>query len=179
MEEYLDIVDENGKLTGEKELRSVCHEKGLWHNVAVAYFFRKNINDKIEFLTHLRSEFKEQNPNKWALRFGGHVESGSTPDETIIKEIQEEAGINVNFNDLFPGEVSIYNGDDNKEFGHAYYYNFLGNLEELSFNDGEVQEVKWMTLDEIRKSMNDNPEMWASRASSLESIINDLLEKIA
>ena len=40
-EEYLDIVDENENLTGEKELRSVVHAKGLWHRVVHIYFFRE------------------------------------------------------------------------------------------------------------------------------------------
>lgn len=179
MEEFLDIVDENGDLTGAKELRSVVHEKGLWHRVAVAYFFRGNATDKIELLVHLRSEFKEQNPNRWAIRFGGHVEAGSTPEETIIKEIKEEIGISVNFEDLLIGKVSSYNVENNKEFGYQYFYNFLGNVNDLHFSDGEVQAVKWMSLDEIEKSMIDQPELWASRVSSLDGIVNDLLGKIS
>lgn len=178
-EEYLDIVDGDGNQTGKKELRSFCHEKGLWHQVAVAYFYRFK-NNKLELLVHLRSKFKEQSPDKWAIRFGGHVEAGSTVEETVIKEIQEEVGINVTFEDLILGTKSYYNSDFNKEVGNIYYYNFNGEKDDLVFNDGEVQEVKWMDIDEIENSIKNNPDIWAS--PNIEGFLtrkNDLLDKIS
>ncbi|KKQ06324.1 MAG: hypothetical protein US16_C0019G0020 [Candidatus Moranbacteria bacterium GW2011_GWE2_36_40] len=177
-EEYLDIVDENGNLTGEKELRSVCHEKGLWHNVAVAYFYRFE-NNKLELLVHLRSKFKEQNPSKWAMRFGGHVEAGSTKEETVVKEIREETGIKITLEELIPGMKVSYNGEDNKEIGNSYYYNFKGDLKDLTFNDGEVQEVKWMNIDAIEKSMRNDSSIWDSQSINRFLIRkNDILSKI-
>ena len=47
VDEYLDIVDENGILTGKKELRSICHEKGLWHRTVHIYCYRF-INKELE-----------------------------------------------------------------------------------------------------------------------------------
>lgn len=146
-EEYLDIVDENGNLTGEKELRSVVHEKGLWHWVAVVYFYRLNKNN-LEFLVHLRSKSKQQHPNKWTLHFGGHVESGDTIEETVLKEIQEEVGIFIDSNNLIRGIKIFYDGIkeneglSNREIGQTYYYKFKDDIMKLSFNDGEVQEAK-------------------------------------
>ncbi|HAR99668.1 MAG: Isopentenyldiphosphate isomerase [Parcubacteria group bacterium GW2011_GWC1_36_108] len=177
-EEYLDIVDENGNLTGEKELRSVCHEKGLWHNVAVAYFYRIK-NNKLELLVHLRSKFKEQNPNKWSMRFGGHVEAGSTIEETVIKEIWEEAGVKILLEEIITGAKSFYDGENNKEIGNSYYYNFKGDLRDLTFNDGEVQEVKWMNIDDIEKSMRNDSNIWDSQSINRFLIRkNDILSKI-
>ncbi len=57
MKEYSDIVDENGNLTGEKELRSVVHEKGLWHRTVYIYFYHI-ANGEIQSLPHLRSKIK-------------------------------------------------------------------------------------------------------------------------
>ena len=73
--EYLDLVDENNNLTGEKELRSVVHSTGLWHRTVHIYFFRK-INNIFEFLVHLRSKDKDLRPNCWDTRFGGHIKAG-------------------------------------------------------------------------------------------------------
>lgn len=168
-EEYLDIVDENGNSTGEKELRIVCHEKGLRHNVAVVYFFRKR-EDHFELLVHLRSKFKDQNPNKWALRFGGHVESGKTIQETVVSEIREEVGISISLDELkFAGKF-IYNSLKNNEVAHMFFYEYEKDLKELSFNDGEVQEVKWVSLDEIERSMKAEPEIWSSDIGHLKNI---------
>lgn len=177
-EEYLDIVDENGSLTGEKELWSVCHEKGLWHQVAVVYFYRFR-NNNLELLVHLRSKLKEQSPNKWAIRFGGHVEAGATIEETVIKEIQEEAGVDLMLDDLVLGTKSFYDSEYNKEVGNIYYYNFNGEKDDLTFNDGEVQEAKWMNINEIENSIKNNPDMWAS--PNIEGFLNrknDILDKI-
>ena len=38
--EYLDIVNEDGNLTGEKEMRSVVHVEGLWHRTVHVYFYK-------------------------------------------------------------------------------------------------------------------------------------------
>ncbi len=35
------------------------------------------------------------NPGKWAL-FGGHIEPGESPEETVERELHEELGLNVN-----------------------------------------------------------------------------------
>jgi 8-oxo-dGTP diphosphatase len=173
-EEYLDIVDENGNPTGKKELRSVVHEKGLWHWVAVIYFYRVTENKNIELLIHLRSKFKDQQPNKWAPRFGGHIEAGKSAKETAIKEVREEIGIIISPNKLIPGIKNFYNSINNREIGQAYYYEFNENIDKLSFNDDEVQEVKWMDIDEIIDSMKKNPEIWASNYMSLQKMKQDL-----
>ena len=45
--EYLDIVDENNVLTGEKRLRSEVHLQGLWHRIVRVYLFKIIKNDII------------------------------------------------------------------------------------------------------------------------------------
>lgn len=177
MEEYLDIVDEDGNITGEKELRSVVHEKGLWHRTAHIYFYRV-LNGEIQLLPHLRSKLKSSNPNKWDTRFGGHVESGQTLEETVIKEICEETGLNISLDDLIIGPQGKYDGGVNKEIVGQFYYNFNGEPSELKFNDGEVQKAKWMFIDEIRKSIEDEPQNWTSGKEGFEMIVKDLMSKI-
>ena len=180
-EEYLDLVDENGKLTGERELRSVCHAKGLWHQVVSAYLFREH-NGRLEILTHLRTGSVKQSFNKWVLRFGGHVESGSTFEETIIREMQEEIGLNLKLSDLILGIKTFQNNADNREIAQAYYYNFTGDVSQLSFDNKEIEAVSWMNFDEIKKSIRTNPEIWAAnllKSNELYLIEKALLSKIA
>jgi 8-oxo-dGTP pyrophosphatase MutT (NUDIX family) len=176
-EEYLDIVDEKGNLTGEKELRSICHEKGLRHQTVHIYFYRKN-NGILEILPHLRSKFKSANPNNWDTRFGGHVEAGQTPQEATKKELQEETGLDIEMKNLQSGPKEFYDGGKNKEVVSVFYYNFTGSLDELSFNDGEVQEVRWMSFEEIEKEMNAKVMLWTGSTTGLNVIKNDLLNKI-
>lgn len=179
MEEYLDIVDENGNLTGEKELRSVCHEKGLWHQTVHIYFYRKN-NNIVELLPHLRSKNKSSHPNKWDTRFGGHVEESQTMDEAAIRELTEETGLTLEIESIIKGLKRSYCGDDgkNKEVTQIYYYNFNETLDKLSFDDGEVQKVKWMSFDDIEKSMKEAPNKWTGSTEGLSNIKKDLFGKI-
>ena len=182
-EEYLDIVDENGNLTGEKELRSVVHEKGLWHWVVPVCIYRMR-NNQLEFLVQLRSKNKDQYPNKWQTRFGGHIEAGSTKEKSVIKEIEEEIGLRINLEELTKGMVFSYDSYkekdpfSNREYAQIYYYNFKGDLNELSFNDGEVQKVKWMTENKVIESINKNPKIWASDKTAFIKILEDMKKKI-
>ncbi|EKD46683.1 MAG: Isopentenyldiphosphate isomerase [uncultured bacterium] len=177
-EEYLDIVDENGNLTGEKELRSVCHEKGLRHQTVHIYFFRK-VQDDFELLVHLRSKDKSSHPNRWDTRFGGHVETGQMMDEAAEREIKEETGLDLKIKDMTIGFFGTYQSKDggNKEVTQTYYYNFNDDLDTLSFNDGEVQDVKWMSFDEIERSMSASPDIWSGSVNGLNTTKEDLLQK--
>ncbi|HBI34010.1 MAG TPA: hypothetical protein DEA43_03335 [Candidatus Moranbacteria bacterium] len=181
--EYLDIVDEKGNLTGEKELRSVCHEKGLWHRTVHIYCYRF-ANNELEFIVHLRAKNKQQNPDKWTTRFGGHVESGHTLEETVTKELFEEAGIKAESKNMISGIRRIFDGfadysdpQKNREITQAYYYNYDKPVETLEFNDGEVQEAKWMSVKEIKKEIS-TKDNWVPTIHGVESIVNDLLSKI-
>jgi len=176
-EEYLDLVDENGNLTGEKELRSVCHEKGLWHRTAHIYVFRK-VNEQIELLTHLRSLTKDTSPGKWASTFGGHIVSGDTLNETILSEIREEIGLNIKIEDLIVGFEKKYDGITNREYVSVFYLPCKKEEKELFFNDGEVQQVKWRSFDEITEAMSNDSEKWSTKLDNLQLIKKDLLSKI-
>ena len=58
MEEFIDIVDENGKELNISESRKLAHKKGLWHKASGVII----INKKNEVLLQQRSILKEK---KW------------------------------------------------------------------------------------------------------------------
>ena len=52
-------------------------------------------NDKDEILLYLRDNKPSiPFPNHWDL-FGGHVELGETPEEALVREVEEELGYNL------------------------------------------------------------------------------------
>ena len=55
--ELIDVLDENGILTGEVLPRSEVHKRGLWHRAIVVAI----VNEKNEILLQQRSEKKETN----------------------------------------------------------------------------------------------------------------------
>lgn len=175
-DEYLDIVDEQNKLTGGKELRSVTHATGLWHRVVHVYFFRK-INNSIEFVVHLRSKNKELAPNCWDTRFGGHVKSGESIETAVMNEIQEEVGLKIDFSKLTEGEWHTGGRYPNQEFQKPYFLEYNETLENLSFNDGEVEEVKWLSSEKIIDSLMNDPKSWTTKKETFETIAKFLQEK--
>ncbi len=46
-------------------------------------------------------------PNQWSL-IGGHAETGETPEQTLIREVQEEIGYQVNTHTLL---ATFYDGE--------------------------------------------------------------------
>ena len=139
--ELLDIVDENNKLTGESAPRSKIHSEGIWHRTVHIYLFRKN-NDNVDFLVHLRSPLKDLHPNCWDTRFGGHIKSGVSLEEGLKSELSEELGLNADDYKLIEGKWHKRDKFPNCEFTKTYFLEYKGNLEDLKFDDGEVQKVK-------------------------------------
>lgn len=171
-EEYFDIVDENNQPTGMIKLRSEAHTQGFWHRVVFVYFFRQS-NNNLEFLVHLRSKNKDLQPNKWDTRFGGHLKSGETYNQTALSEIKEEVGLEIEFNDLIEGEVSRRGRGTNNEFAKEFFYEFLGDIKELKFLDDEVQAVKWLSAKEIILQLENHPENWAGSLSSFSKTLEN------
>lgn len=172
-EEYFDIVDENNVNTGERKPRSEVHATGFWHRTAHIYYFR-NENDTYYFLVHLRAETKDLQPNRWDTRFGGHVKAGDTIEKTAVDEMKEEIGLAVSFSDLLEGPVRKMDNFPNREFTHVFYYKGEKDISNLNFEDDEVQEVRWMSEDEMIDSMEKNPDLWSGSPEGFEFILKAL-----
>lgn len=175
-EEYFDMVDENNIPVGKKVLRSEAHAQGLWHRTVHIYLFR--VTDDIEFLVHLRAKTKDLNPNKWDTRFGGHLKSGESIDEAVASELQDEIGLVLDPSNLIQGEILKRDKYPNREFTNVYYYRFQNEISNLKFNDGEVQEVKWMKSSDIIKSLTGKREMWSASKNGLAEILATLKSKL-
>lgn len=175
-DEYFDIVDENNKPTGKKELRSKAHTAGLWHRTVHIYFFRQS-ESGLDFLAHLRAKHLDLHPNCWDTRFGGHLKAGETVEEAVVGEIKDETGLDIELSYLIKGEVYRRNKFPNREFTNVFYYQFNDDISSLCFEDDEVQEVKWMTVDEILDSMKDGPDKWSGRSENFKEVVRFLKNK--
>ena len=175
-EEILDIVDENNNPTGETAVRSKVHAEGIWHRTVHIYLFRKNENQEIEFLVQLRASNKDLYPNCWDTRFGGHIEAGADIKESMKRELVEEIGLD-NFGErlLIEGEWLKRDDFPNREFTKVSYLEYDDKLENLVFNDGEVQKVKWMSAEDISNDIKNNKDNWTSPLKEFDYIYEYLL----
>jgi len=108
----------------------------------VAGCFIKN-GDEMLFLKRLPD--KPQG-NTWAIP-AGKIDKGETAEETVIREIQEETGIEMQKQCLsYFGKVYISHSTGDLVF-HVFEYNLLGSPQ-VKFNPGEHTDYRWVTLQE-------------------------------
>lgn len=153
--EYIDIVDNKGIPVGEVKSRDIVHCEGHLHRHVHVWI----TNSNGEVLLQKRSKIKKLYPNMWAMSAEGHVPSGSTPEDTVITEIKEELGLEVNPKDIklefcYPiGRVKIT--DDWIDNGINYVYFFKSNidLKKVTIQKSELSAVKWMDLKKYKKAL--------------------------
>ncbi len=168
--EYFDIVDENDIPLGVVKPRDQVHKELVyWHRVTVVWV----LNDKNQFLCQQRSFKKDVHPGMWILAFGGHVKSGETYDECLANELDEELGLSIDSGKIeYLGE---YKNHEHLHHSRLYILRWNGNIKDLNFNDGEVEQVKLVTLDEYQEMIDSGVDAYRINPILLEYVkrIND------
>jgi 8-oxo-dGTP diphosphatase len=174
--EFFDIIDEKGNELGFRKERTIVHKDGYWHKGVHVWIIKGN-----KVLLQKRAPQKDSFPNCLDVGCGGHVTSGSSYDETAIKELKEELGIVVSKKDLIFLENREHITRDpprrfiNKEIINVYVLNFKGELGDLTLQRDEVSKVKLFSIEELRTLLNKKPSLFTPNISY--SIL-DKLEKI-
>jgi isopentenyldiphosphate isomerase len=157
--EYVDVLDQSGNLTGRKVPREEAHQKGLWHRVAHIWV----ANSTGDVLIQKRSSQKISYPNMWGMACEGHISAGQEPIDGALRELKEELNLN-----LKPGQIDLI---FTYKRSVRYSKTFIGNhfidvymakkdidLSELTFQEEEVSEIKWISFGEyIDLVKNDKP----------------------
>ena len=151
--ELLDVLDETGKLTGEKEERIVVHEKNLWH-IHVGIWI---MNKKGELLFQKRSPNKKANPNKWT-RTGGHVDSGETPIVGLQREVEEEIGVKIPIAKIEFINIKKQPKGKGNHFTYSYFTEVDYKIEDYTMQKEEVSDLKYITIEEMEEAFNKKDE---------------------
>ena len=154
MKEYLDVVDENGKPTGETVERSVAHREGFPHRTSHLWLVRKR-DGRIQVLLQKRAMTKSF-PGCYDISSAGHIPAGQDYYPSSIRELKEELGLTAKESELIPcGDMKIV--WDDVFFGIPYhdrqYTKVLllwADIEEdqLTLQKEEVDGVLWIDLQE-------------------------------
>jgi len=178
--EYLDVVDENDKLTGKTEERNIIHKEGIWHREVAVWI----INDSGEILLQKRAATKKQYPNKWAI-CAGHVDAGEKVESAIIREINEELGIDVKIDDL--EYIDVYkvqediaeNNIKNYYFNYTYFLNNNYKIEDYTIQLEELSELKFISLKELENIVKTkNKDFTFSDRLYMEDVLEKLRKNI-
>lgn len=151
MDEYLDLLDNNGKLMGKKKLRKGVHRNGDWHR-AVDVWVK---NSKGQYLLQKRASNKDSFPNYWDTSAGGHVKSGQTYMIAACAELAEELRVAV-----YPSELRLIHfykvhtlskrgKFKNNEFIKVYLLTNNLDLAKINFQKVEISALKWVSRKEL------------------------------
>ena len=94
---------------------------------------------------------------RWQLP-KGLIDDGETPEEAAVREVREESGINARI--IAPLETIEYwftaNWDNNRRRIHKFVHFFLMKYKDgdTSDHDHEVDEVRWVTVEEALRTLN-------------------------
>jgi Isopentenyldiphosphate isomerase len=137
-EELFDIVNERDEVIGTAT-RKEAHEKKLMHRAVHAIFFNWSNN----ILLQKRSLAKDTFPGIWTTSCSGHVDSGETYEEALIRECKEELGVSLKLSDFkYIGKLPPSEETGN-EFTQVYT---ITNMGPFVFTHTEVQSLDWMPI---------------------------------
>ena len=136
--EERDFVDKNRQPIGEVTTKESNILEGKYVQIVVICIQ----NEKNEFLIQKRAQKKN---GKWALT-GGHVISGEESVHAILREVQEELGLQ-----LEESEVElVFSKRAYDCFVDIYYTKKEVEPVKLKLEKEEVETVKWISLKEIK-----------------------------
>ena len=89
MAEILDIVDEQGRPTGQTVPRTVAHAEGIRHRTSHVWIVRRHAG-RIEVLLQMRCQAKDSFPGCYDISSAGHIPAGCDYVESALRELREE-----------------------------------------------------------------------------------------
>ncbi|MFP7485068.1 NUDIX hydrolase [Priestia filamentosa] len=161
-EEYLKIFDENQVHIGEKT-RDEVHKKGYWHETFHCWFVSE-YEGEIYLYFQIRSKEKKDYPNLLDITAAGHLLAHETVMDGI-REVEEELGVEVAFNNLLslgviPYSVTLPHFID-KELAHVFVYKTQHTFEGYTLQQEEVSGL-------VRAKLSSVVELWLGQTDSID-----------
>ncbi|MDP2687447.1 MAG: isopentenyl-diphosphate Delta-isomerase [Aequorivita sp.] len=155
-EEQVILVNENDEKIGLMP-KQEAHEKGVLHRAFSIFIF----NNKNELMLQQRALHKYHSPGLWTNTCCSHQRDGETSLEAGKRRLFEEMGFST---DLKETTSFIYKAPfDNGLTEHELDHILVGNFEKTpEINTEEVASWKWMHLEEVKKDIQNNPEIYTA-----------------
>ncbi len=151
LDELLDIVDEHDHTTSQVVTKQVAHDQLLPHRVAAVFVFTTSG----KLLVQAHKSYKRRLDHS----VGGHVDAGEDYLTAAKREMQEEIGLSTQLQEvaLHVGPVKRKTSNGGKD-PHCYgIYRTEAPKNWKFIPNDEVDQLIEMSLEEIVKDMNQNP----------------------
>lgn len=152
MPEYIITVDEQDREIGSIE-KMEAHRQGVLHRA----FSILVLNKKGELLLQRRALHKYHTPGLWSNTCCSHQRVGEALEEAVARRLQEELGFTCDCKEIhhFKYYVEFDNGLIEHEMDHVFIGEYDG---EVIPNNEEVDEIRWVKLEDLRQEMKEKPE---------------------
>ena len=153
-EEKVILVDENDTPIGFMN-KLEAHRKALLHRAFSVFI----LNNKNEIMLQQRAHHKYHSPLLWTNTCCSHQREGENNIEAGMRRLKEEMGFDTPLKELFHFiyKAPFDNGLTEHELDHVMigYYN-----QEPQINSEEVEDWKWMKIEDIKTDMTQNPQLY-------------------
>ena len=155
MVEYVVLVDENNIEIGVEE-KLKAHQDAKLHRAFSIFVF----NSKGELLLQQRAKEKYHCSSLWTNTVCSHPKPNESLEKAVHRRLIEEMGFDCDLKGLFS---FIYKAEFNNGLTeYEYDFVFVGRYdnEKIVPNSDEVMNYKWITLDNLKKDVEKNPEKY-------------------
>ena len=178
MDELIDILDDEGNLTGQNCLKSIAHQEGFNHATVHIWFFTVQGN----ILLQQRGATKKIYPLLWDVSVAGHVNSGENLYDAAIREVKEEIGLNIKKEALIKiGVMKSFKSYDYGVIDNEFHTVFISKLNEdinnLSAQKEEVEALKIVsssTFKELLENSKHNAHFVSSNKTYYDFVLNEI-----
>ncbi len=178
MNEYIDILSDDGTFAGYSCLKSEAHEKGLFHASAHIWIFdtQKNV------LIQKRAKTKDVFPDLWDISVAGHISAGELPIISAIREVEEEVGISLLENELryigvFKKKVIHKANLIDNELHHIYICCKKFEIDTLKIQVEEVSEIKSIQLNNLIEEVSKETNNFVPHGKNYYSFVFNEIKK--
>ncbi|HEU0137568.1 MAG TPA: isopentenyl-diphosphate Delta-isomerase [Flavobacterium sp.] len=151
-EEKVILVNERDEPLGLMP-KMEAHEKALLHRAFSVFIINKNN----EIMLQQRAQHKYHSPLLWTNTCCSHQREGESNLAAGARRLYEEMGIETELRELFTFiyKAPFENGLTEHELDHVMvgYYD-----DEPRLNIDEVENWKWMAIDDVKRDMTENPD---------------------
>lgn len=149
MTELLTIYDDNLIPIGTKP-RDAVHAEGCWHRTFHCWAIYRDARRHDRIIVQRRAASKNVYPNKLDITAAGHYTAGETTAGGL-REIKEELGIEVAFDDLIPlgRRIDVWHtgGVIDREFCDVFLLIYPPGIGAMRFDPGEVAALAAFDID--------------------------------